>query len=471
MDGKTSIGAPMRTKITRFGAGLIFGAILAAVAACPASAAGLTRQRITFDEALAVALRQNRPLRVSELESRTARYRVELARGAMLPALDALENYSNANNPTLVFSSLLNQQDFAQNDFALERLNHPASLSNFQSQIRVTQPVFAGGRLWAAFNASRDAAEVARWRARRERQTTAFAVAEAYYGSVLAERRVAVIEQALAAAHAHRAKAENLLAHGMVVKADVLRTGVLAGTLEQQRNDARNRLLTAWDAFAHVLGAEDRPLAPLSRPPELDRPARPPKPALEELIAVAINERPELKAARSEIDRARQALQIARAEYLPSVGVAAAYENDSRALVRAGNSYTVFVTGQVNLFNGFATSAKIAAARTEIARADELRDELTHGVALEVETAYHALLATVENLAVARQNEAYAAEALKILDDRYASGLATNVEVLDAETAHKEAALGLAQAKVAVLLDRYALKLAIGKLEPGEDHD
>ncbi len=446
-------------------------AIMAALCLCAtrvARAAQAKRERISFEQALSLALGHNRVLRAAELASGAAGRDVGVARGAMLPSLDALETYSNTNNPTLVFSNLLNQQEFTASDFNVQRLNFPASFQNFQSMIRLTQPIFTGGRLWASFAASRDAADAARWRAIRTRQEIEFEVVQAYYGAVLTEERVGVLDRALAAARAHRRQAQNLFTHGMVVKADVLRAEVMEGTFEQERNVARNQLLTAWDAFAHVLGTEDRPVAPLASPPELERVAATPPQDLKALIAKGLAMRPELKIAQSEVDQAEQNLKIARAGYLPNLSVSAAYENDSRTFSRAGNSYSVFVAGQLNLFNGLATDSQVGAAMDRLARARELRDELRHGIALDVEKAYHALAAASENLDVARRNAAYASDAARILEDRYGSGLATNVAVLDAETSRKEAAMRLVEARVAVLVTRAALKLASGQLNPGD---
>lgn len=433
-----------------------------------AATMAVKRQPISLAQALKLALAHNRVLRAAMLQSAAAQSDVGVARGAMLPRLDASENYSNTNNPTLVFSNLLNQQDFGPNNFNIDRLNSPASFSNFQSVIQLTQPIFTGGRLWASLKASHDAADAARWRAIRVRQEIEFEVVSSYYRAVLLQERVGVLERALAAARAHREQAENMFKHGMVVKADVLRARVMEGTFEQERNVARNQLLTAWESLAHTLGTENRAIAPRANPPELARAGKMgPRSSLEALIAKAIAKRPELKMAQAEIDRAEQNLKIARAGYLPSVSVSAAYQNDSEDFSRAGNSYSVFVTGKINLFNGLATSSKVAAAADQLQRAREMADQLKHGIALQVQRAYHALTAASENLEVARRNRAYASDAARILEDRYGSGLATNVDVLDAETSRKRAAMQLADAKVAVMVSHAALELASGQLNLG----
>ncbi|MFZ0888330.1 MAG: TolC family protein [Candidatus Binataceae bacterium] len=421
-------------------------------------------RRISLDDATAIALRDNRTLKAAGFGSEAAQAQVSVARGAMIPRLDAGENLSYTDNPVQVFSDLLLQQDFGPNDFAVNSLNHPGFLSDFQSQVRLSFPLFAGGKLIAAYRQAGFAADAEHWQVIQTRQRVEFAVIQAYYTAVLAEQRVAVVGRALAAARAHLAQAQDLFAHGMVVNSDVLRTYVLVGTLEQQRIQAESQLNIAWASLAHTLGDEDERLAPLEKPAELEGPAPPPEP-LDALVARAISERPEIKAVDSRVKQAQQAVSISHADYLPTVEIAGVYENDSERLARAGNNSALLVTGRVNLFNGLATQSKVDAALADRSRAQVLADDLRRSVALEVETAYRTLVAAEKALEVARRDTAYAASALKILEDRYGSGLATNVAVLDAHTTREEADMGLVIAQVGVAVDRAALNLASG-VEP-----
>ncbi|MGB8414539.1 MAG: TolC family protein [Candidatus Binatus sp.] len=421
-------------------------------------------RRISLDDAIAIALRDNRTLKAAGFGSEAARDQIGVARGAMIPRLDAGENVSYTNNPVQVFSDLLLQQDFSQKDFTLDQLNHPGFLSNFQSQVRLSFPLFEGGRLIAAYRAAGFAADAERWQVVQTRQSVEFAVIQSYYSAVLAEQRVAVVDRALGAARAHLAQAQDLFAHGMVVNSDVLRTNVLAGTFEQQRIEADSQLGIAWASLAHALGDEDERLAPLEKPAELDAAISPPS-QLAGLVVCAAAGRPEINIADSRMKQAQQAVTIARADYLPTVEVAGVYENDTERFARAGNNEALLVTGRLNLFNGLATQSKVDAAQADLSRARVLADDLRHSVALEVETAYRRLVAAQQGLGVARRDNAYAESALKILEDRYGSGLATNVTVLDAQTAREQADMGLVGAQVSVAIDRAALNLAIG-VEP-----
>jgi len=419
--------------------------------------------RISLGEAIAMALRDNRALKAAGYGSQAAQDEVGVARGALIPRLDAIENFSYTNNPVMVFSDLLLQQDFSQSDFSLNNLNHPAFLSNFQSQVRLSFPLFAGGRLIAAYRAAGFAADAERWQTIQTRQRVEFAVIQSYYAAVLAEQQVGVVDRALAAARAHLSRATDLFERGMVVNSDVLRTKVLVGSFEQRRFQAESQLNIAWSTLAHALGDEDRRLAPLKKPPEMMEPAVTPADSLQPLVDQGIAHRPELKIADSRVAQADQAVTIARADYLPTVEIAGVYENDTEQFARAGNNGALLLTGRVNLFDGLATRSKVDAAQAQLSRARVLAKDLRHSVALEVESAYRTLLAAQRGLEVARRDLTYAQSALRILEDRYGSGLATNVAVLDAQTTRAETDVRLATTAVDVAVDRAALSLATGE--------
>jgi len=380
----------------------------------------------------------------------------------MLPHLETDENFSYTNSPWAIFDQLA-QQDFGPKDFALDNLNNPPFTSNFQSQVRLSFPLFAGGRLIAAYPTRLFEADAEKWQLIQTRQKVEFAVIRSYYQAVLAEEALSVVDRALVAARGHLARAQDLFQHGKVLNSDVLRTRVRLGELDQQRIEAESQFDVALANLAHVLGDEDERVAPLRKPVAAEAAVSPEM--LDSLIARAIADRPEIMVANSRIQQARQNVTIARADYLPTVEIAGVYENDSARFARAGNNGALLVTGRLNLFNGLATQSKLEAAQSDLSRAQVLADDLRHAVAVEVEIAYRDLAAARQGLNVARQDSQYAASALKILEDRYGFGLASNVEVLDSQSAREETDMRLVNAQVSVAVDRAALNLATG-VEP-----
>ncbi len=419
-------------------------------------------RRILLAEALQIASQHSRILMAASLKRRSAADQVTEARAALLPRLDALENYSYTDNPPLVFSNLLAQQEFTSADFALSRLNFPAALSNFQSQIMMSQTLFAGGSVWAAYKAAGYQADAETWQTTRVRQEIQFAVIQAYYRALLAEQEEAVIARALAAARAHRDRARNMLKQGMVVSADLLRSQVVVGSLRQQLTSAQSLIEIARAQLSDTLGVDER-LAPLGA----QVPAALKSRGLAELRETALRHRPEVKIAYDRVKAAEQAVTIAHAGYLPTVSLATTYENDSEELIRAGNNYSVFLFARFNLFNGFATRAKVDIAQSDRERAIILRAQLLQDIGVEVERAYRTLEAARENLGVAQRDRAYAADALRILENRYGAGLATNVDVLDAQASRRSAESRSVRAKVEVAVDFAGLDLAVGQAPSG----
>jgi hypothetical protein len=61
------------------------------------------------------------------------------ARSGNLPKVNYSESWTRSNNPVFVFSSLLTQHQFGEQNFQVSPLNRPDFLNNFQSQLTADQ--------------------------------------------------------------------------------------------------------------------------------------------------------------------------------------------------------------------------------------------------------------------------------------------------------------------------------------------
>jgi outer membrane protein TolC len=415
---------------------------------------------LTLGEAVRTALAHNRALNAAREQGIAAQAGLTQARAGLLPRLDAEETFTETNNPTLVFSNLLNQQRFTQDDFAVDSLNHPSSLSNFGTRVRVEQPLFAGGKLRAGLDAAH--AGIAAFEAQQARaeQETIFQTCRAYYGILLADGNLKAVDKALAASREHFETAQALFERGAVVRSDLLRAEVLVGSLERQRIDAENATRTARSQLNYIMAADGEiRLEESDAWPALDAP-----PGLDQSTEIALGQRPDLQAAEHAWQRDQAALRQMQADYLPSLGVIGQYEVDSENLDQAGDSYAVFVGARWNLFNGLATVGKAREAAAHAARSRLLRDDLAARIRVEVEQAWRGLTGATRQVEVAERNQERAKENLSIVRDRYSGGLARSVDVLDAVRTAQEAEIELLQARVSRQLRHAELDLATGRL-------
>lgn len=436
--------------------GIVF--LLLAIALAPdACAQNVTP--LSLNEAIRLAVKSNRQLQASREGTEAALSGVAQARGAFFPRLDVIEGFTYSDKPTLVFSNLLDQASFKQDNFAVNSLNHPTPLTNLSSQIRLEQPLYTGGRLSSMLGQAKATAEASRQITQRTEQEVVAGAVEAYYQVLLAEGNLRVVQKALESGRAQLERAQDLLDKGLAVRADYLRTQVLLGSLEREQMEAENLLTINHSRLRQVLGVDAGELQ-LTDPVQDDNA---PVDDLSALKARAKRQRPDLKAAMKDVERSQESIRAARSAYYPSLGFVTQFEGNTRSFSSSAENFAVFLNARWNLFNGFVTQEKIVEEEALHKRAQLLHEDLLQGADLEVEKAYLGLITSRRQVAVARQNVAQAQEALRMTADRYTAGLARNVDVLDGETALKKAQQDLLLAQVSSQIFRARLKLATGE--------
>jgi outer membrane protein len=416
---------------------------------------------LSVSDAIAIAMKNNRRVLISQQQHESAASGVGEARAEFLPRLDVIEAFNYTDRPTLVFSDLLDQESFKQRNFALGALNNPTPLTNLASQIRLEQPIYSGGRLSANLARARASEAAAEAQQARTKQQVTVSVVDAYYRVLLAQANLQVVETALQSARSHMERSRNLVEQGLAVRSDFLRAQVFAGALEREKIEAGSAETVERSRFMYQLGLEHggfRLTDPVAEDAE-------PLGAIDDLQAMALRLRPDLRATEKDVEQSRAAVAAAEADFYPSLGLVTQYENNTRKFTSGGENFAVFVTARWNLFNGFATSEKVTGQRAQQRQTQLIHDDLIHVVSLEVEQAYWGLLAARKQVEVAKGNVAQAEESLRILRDRYGAGLARNVDVLDGETALKKAQQDLLKARVSSQILRAQLNLATGRMQ------
>ena len=129
-----------------------------------------------------------------------------------------------------------------------------------------------------------------------------------------------------------------------------------------------------------------------------------------------------------------------RAAFLPRVGVVARGDLvDDRLFGRNGSSTAIMAQATVNLFAGGSDRAALRAAEWD---AKAGREDVAHfheGVLLQVRQAWEEAATARAREKTAAQSVAAAAEAERIVAERFSTGVVKMLDVLDAATARREA--------------------------------
>ncbi|HWB29327.1 MAG TPA: TolC family protein [Vicinamibacterales bacterium] len=414
---------------------------------------------LTLEDAMRRARDDTAEARVLASSVDEAAEGVRRARAGFWPRIDVAEAAQRGDQPVFVFSSLLAQRRFTEANFAIPALNRPDAVTNTRTSVSIQQAIFDGGRTSSGVRAASLDRDLAGARRDAARQDLAFDAAQAFVHALEQEARVRAAQAAVDAAESDRERARARRDVGLATDADVLAVDVHLADMRQQRISASGDLAVAYIQLAGIVGL------PLTTSLTLVRPT----PWLasgddDALVSEALTRHPRRHEADVQIQRADNARRAARAALLPTVGAQAGWELNGATLATQRSSWALGVDVRINLFDGFATRARMAEAAHTRAKAIAERERVDRRIEIDVRASLAEWTAARAREGAGRAALAQARESQRIVRERYAAGLATIADVLRAAEAVRAAESRATAAEMAVVLQRVALERALGRL-------
>lgn len=435
--------------------------LLAALLFCAAPLTAGAEEPLTLEQAVELALRNNPSLRAAEAQVRAAEAGMLRSRSAFLPTVTLSETFSRTDNPLMVFGSKLNQEIVTLSDFDPGVINNPDPLSNYNTRLAVMQPVFSGGREYLGVRQARYSRDASVQERERARQETVYGVIKAYYGVLLAKEHLKVAEQSLATSRENMRLAEARYRAGAVLQSDYLRAKVQYAEVQEMVTQSRNGAHLAAAALNFSLGVDQTTSYEIGgslEPRQLSA-------DLDNLIAQALERRPDLSAMELNRRSAETGVSQARTGYAPNLNVMGHVDWNSADFVgNDGKSWAVMAVLSWNLFDGLSTQSRVREALAASARMRALEDQTKSAVQLQVRRAYYRFLTSVDRIAATATSVQEAGEGLRIVQRRYEGGLTTVVDVLGAENALIRARTNALQAVYDNNVAHAELNLAVGTL-------
>lgn len=419
--------------------------------------------QLTLRQAFAQADRGAYGNRIAAADAATHAGQALAPLAGILPNVRFEAGYVRTTDPIGTFGATLRQRSITQADFAPDRLNHPGPVGNYQGGIVLEQPIF-NADAWTGRRAATLAAGATRAAEEWTRLSTRVDVVRAFYGAVLATERVATLEAAARAAHAHVSQAQAMVRQGVVTSSDALLASVRAGEIDAQLAEARGGAATARRQLAVVLGGDGADLpADLALPASLPSGERIRAIASDDTAAIAAAPRADVRAAATGLDAARADQLRARASYLPRINTFARYDWNSAARLYGGDrNWTAGVMASFSPFAGASQIADVQAASGRAAAAKAQAEAAEAQARVDVEQSRTALLVALTRLGIAENGAAQGAEAHRIVARKYEGGLASVAELLDAQATETQSALALSQARYAAIVADAERRRALG---------
>jgi outer membrane protein len=348
----------------------------------------------------------------------------------------------------------------------------PYNLSEKYSgaSISLTQPLYLGGKLTNALKLTKHQLNMAMEDERKTKQQLTFQVKQAFYQVWLAERILIVTQSSYDNLNHHFKEVDGFYQEGTASKFELLRAKVQRDSLKPPVITAQNGVKLAKLNLAILLGfPKDQPYSVTYNADELQLPEQF-NSELERALQSAYQERPEMRQIKQAAEMSRLQMKLAEAGYKPNVALVGQYQEGSldHHLSNWGDAdntkyWTLTFNVSGNLFNGFATPAKVAGAKDKVKLTAIKESELRDLIRLDVEQAVQKLQESLEVIRANQSNIDLAKESLGLTQARFDEGMATTMDIMDSQLALDHALNGYYQGVAMYLTAEAKIDLAAGK--------
>ena len=295
-------------------------------------------------------------------------------------------------------------------------------------------------------------------------------IAQAYYGYLNAKAQVVARRASLQEANRNLTAAEERHRAGVATIADVLQAKTSASQVELDLLDSEGQVQIIRGALATSLGVPATVPVDVGELPT-DLPLDIVKKNVDELIAKAMAQRPDLAADRFRALAAESHIRAAAIDGLPTLSLDAAGNRTFYHQPGQPDPYSTNWSGLISLripvFRGFDTAYQVQKAREEAEAAKASAQKTADLVILDVWSSYYAVQTASQRVRTTRDLLASATQSAEVASGRYKAGVGSILDVLTAQSALAEARSEEARARSLWFLAMAQLAHATGVLQPG----
>jgi outer membrane protein TolC len=386
---------------------------------------------LTADEAVSLALHQNRTVRHAELEAEKHDYRVSTARSRRLPQFRVDVLASELLQPfdfTFPAGSFGTYPGVGPIPSTEAKVTTPATFTTFVTG-GIDLPLTHQYKIGLGIRATELGRDIAREEVRGERQRIAAEVRTAYLELVATQTAVdAARDSVKTLEEAVRVTARHV-SQQTVLRADALEVDARLAKGRYDLSVAENGLVTQRERLNQLLGRDLTTPFRVLGTPEDDAGTL----TLDAARARAQENRPELRQARLRQQQADYERRLARAEYIPDVSLSFRYTGFSNYQVLPGNVMNAGLYLTWEPFDWGRRRNTIAERARSVDQSGTSVLEVESRIAVEVGQKFRAWQDATLRLRAARATHAAAVEQLRVTTNRYGVQAVLVRDLLQAE--------------------------------------
>ena len=382
--------------------------------------------RLTLDQAVSLAIKQNPTQQIGLITAAEAVQDTNISRAALLPQADLKVSDSLQRQN---MQALFGGKPIFNIPGAPKLPGHIGPYQIFQAGPSFSTPIFDFS-LWQRYKAARSNQDAAKAGSDSTREQVILLVVSQYIGGLRAQADVEASRSRVDLAQALYDQAADLQKEGVGTGIDTLRANVELQNEKQRLIEAENSRDSALFGLSKLVNLDPRQKVELADSLSF---FETPQPDVEESIDAALAGRPEWKQIEAQEKALKYDKQASQYTRLPSFR---ADGNWAYLGTRPNNgipTYTYTASMDVPLWTSGRIRAEVARADLELHRVDQQKADLRNQIGLDVKTALLDLQSARNEVQVANLGVQLAKEEVDQARDRFRAGVANNIEVIQAQ--------------------------------------
>ena len=203
------------------------------------------------------------------------------------------------------------------------------------------------------------------------------------------------------------AKAKGFYDHGLLAPSELYAIEAKQYSVEAQLSQSKGHKRQALNQLSYLTHSNIKEVTPFTD--TLDTPSH------DDLVAIALSEREDLKALAKGLNLAQSDITLAKSQYYPNIALVGALKHQGNTLELNGDGYSnanksyAGATASWNLFNGMSDSHGVQAAQAQKLSSQLTYEDYKKKVTMEIDNAYEEL-STLESMLQSAQMEVKAAQ-------------------------------------------------------------
>ena len=414
-----------------------FFAALAAILFLPNVTFAAEGMTLTLDEAITLALQNNRLIEQSAEDREAARWNLSAVRrssGLTFSWSSSLNRiggryYRRSNSLRPAHDEAASAKEMG---YDVNMSLYPSYENENTNSANLSMPLYTGGRLENQRKTARYRLNAADLTLENSRQQVKYQAAQAYYQVLQQASLVNVQEEAVQLLQEHLRTVSVQYEVGTVAKSDMLATSVQLANTQQSLNTAQGNYQTAVARLNNIIGLPVNTEIAASDKIDFVQYDL----SEDTCLDYALAHRPDGIAAVYVVKQAQAQTAAAKSGYRPNVNAVVQGSMSGENVFGANHTAEQWAVGlqmQWNIFDNGVTSANVNQAKAAERRAESVAQQQIETIQLEIHSAYIALKTAEKNIEVTASAVDKAEEEFAIAQVRYVEGVDTNLNVMNAQ--------------------------------------